>query len=75
MVLSTGLSIADWSNLARLECLLDMQEVTGSSPVSPTIKNNGLRKFMRNPFSFDAHLDAAFFGCNVCYKEFLNYCQ
>ena len=35
-----------------------MQEVTGSSPVSPTIKNNGLRKFMRNPFSFGAHLDA-----------------
>ena len=39
-----------------------MQEVTGSSPVSPTIKNNGLRKFTRNPFSFDTHQDAAFQG-------------
>ena len=33
-----------------------MQEVTGSSSVSPTIKNNGLRKFTRNPFFFGAHM-------------------
>ena len=39
-----------------------MQEVTGSSPVSPTIKNNGLRIILRNPFSFGAHLDAVFQG-------------
>ncbi len=30
--------------------MLDMQEVTGSSPVSPTIRNKGLREFARDLF-------------------------
>ena len=52
-----------------------MQEVTGSSPVSPTIKNNGLRKLSRSPFSFGVHLGCSLCGCNGCYKEFLDCCQ